>query len=117
MVSRTGCCRRRDTIAKLRTVAARYASVGLLGLVGKDGADTAPSCSLAHLCSDRKSIEGGQGLKTRLDIAKVNLGLEERDFVVQLAFVNVHVSGPWPAIAPVAPAIAAPLERVFQVER
>src|SRR5215472_10379865 len=66
---------------------------------------------------DRKPVECHQGLQARLHIPEVDLALEKRDFIIQLAFVEVDVPGPRSAVASVAPTIATPLKRVLEVKR
>ena len=41
--------------------------------------------------ADRKPVEGRQRLHGRLNVTEIDFGLEERDFVVQSAFVEVDV--------------------------
>ena len=50
-----------------------------------------PSRRAQLLCPNRKSVERRQGLQARLNVLKVNLGLEKCDFVVELAFLDVDV--------------------------
>ena len=45
----------------------------------------------AASCSDRKPVERRQGLKARLHVLEIDIGLKKRDLVVQLVFVDVDV--------------------------
>ena len=42
-------------------------------------------------CSDREPVECRQGLQTRLHVPEIDLSPEKRDFVIQLAFIDVDV--------------------------
>jgi hypothetical protein len=58
-------------------------------------------------------VECRQGLQAWLRVTEIDLGLEERDFVIEPAFVDVDVPGPRPAIATAAPSVAASFELVL----
>ena len=69
------------------------------------------------LCPAGKPGECGQPLYAWLDLAHVDLGSQEGDLVVQTALVDIYEPGLGSAVAAVVPAIAAPLQRVLELER
>ena len=82
---------------------------------------TEPTCRCLAIraCSDPagEAGEGGQRLQARLDVAQVDLRLQEREFVVDGGLADVDVPGLGAPIRAVAPAVAAPFQRILQLER
>jgi len=54
-----------------------------------------------------EASEGGQRLQARLDVAQVDLRLQEREFVVDGGLADVDVPGLGPAVSAVTPAVPA----------
>ena len=75
------------------------------------------SATTAFLDPARKSGEGGQRLQTRLDVAQVDLRLQECELVVDSGLADVDVPRLGAAIRAVAPAITSPFQRILQLER
>jgi len=85
----------------------------MIRLSRHQGATFLPAAS----CSDRKPVECRQGLQAGLHVPEIDLGPEKRDFLIQLAFIDVDVPGPRPAITPITPTVTAPPEQILEVER
>jgi hypothetical protein len=53
-----------------------------------------PDARTSVSCPDRKPVECRQRLQARLDVPEIDLGLEKRDFTLQLAFVDKSLTSP-----------------------
>jgi hypothetical protein len=64
-----------------------------------------------------KAVERSERLDANLDVSLIDRSLQVFDFGSVIRFVDVDVPGPRSAIGAIAPAIAAPLQLVLQLER